>query len=643
MMQRTRWDTLGAARAQPAPAARRRAPVPRATTRPVSAPRPAATSAPKPAPRPALKPADPHAGYQADTTARPAAAAGVSRGWRLSGPTDYPLMSVKLARRRRGVTAGAIRGPRGGIVPQGVFSSARADMDNVRVRSRLLLGLLAFSLLGLVLLTPTAALAHGELKSSAPAAGSHLSVAPTELRLTFTEATELAVTRIELFGPDSQAVVLGPVTHADGDARRVVVAAIRGALREGTYTVAWQIAGADGHPVRGRFTFMVMPGASGAADPSASGAGTPLPGEAAAGVAAPGQAPLPAAHHDPATMPAGDGFDAESPLYVAIRWLSFTALLVVLGAAAFHVVVLGFLRRVQEPDSPMLAPASARAASFGLWATAALGVAALLRLYAQSYAFHGAQDALDLGLMSTLVARTVWGWGWLLQVAGVAIATVGFLAARRGRRVGWVVATLAAVVLAFTPALSGHAAAVPRLTWLAVLADGAHVIGAGGWLGSLLLVVAVGIPAALRLPEGERGRGAADLINAFSPTALVFAGIAAATGVFAAWLHLDAVSALWQSDYGRTLLIKLGILSVVAGTGAYNWLRVKPALGNVDGAVRIRRSATVELAVGVLVLVATAVLVATPTPMDAAMGSSATAGDEGATMQHTTGGAAAGG
>ena len=112
--------------------------------------------------------------------------------------------------------------------------------------------------------------------------------------------------------------------------------------------------------------------------------------------------------------------------------------------------------------------------------------------------------------------------------------------------------------------------------------------------------------------------------SAFSPTALVFAGLAASTGVFSAWLHLGTIPALWQTTYGQTLLVKLGILSVVVATGAYNWLRVKPALGNVEGAVRIRRSATIELAVGVLVLVVTAVLVATPTAMDeAAMSSTA--------------------
>jgi putative copper export protein len=75
---------------------------------------------------------------------------------------------------------------------------------------------------------------------------------------------------------------------------------------------------------------------------------------------------------------------------------------------------------------------------------------------------------------------------------------------------------------------------------------------------------------------------------------------------------------LVANDRGKTLLIKLAVLSVVAVTGAYNWLRVKPTLGQSEGAPRIRRCALVELSVGILVLAVTAVLVATPTAMDIA-------------------------
>ena len=65
--------------------------------------------------------------------------------------------------------------------------------------------------------------------------------------------------------------------------------------------------------------------------------------------------------------------------------------------------------------------------------------------------------------------------------------------------------------------------------------------------------------------------------------------------------------------------MKLAILGVVALTGFYNWRFVKPRLGTDDATGHLRRSARVEVAVAVLVLLVTAVLVATPTSMDMVM------------------------
>ncbi len=478
----------------------------------------------------------------------------------------------------------------------------------------------AFALLAFA--TPSLADAHAMLKRSLPASGAHLATVPREIRLDFTEDIELSVSRVELRGPDGTVISLAPLAVAS-DSRRSIIAGIRGALGAGTYTVIWVAAGTDGHPRRGRFIFTIAPGAT---------RGAASEGEAGASSTAPGQADPPASHHNAVSMPEGEGFGAGSPAYIAIRWLLFTGLLIVIGAVAFRYAVLGVLARREQrqegrkahAESSMLGAALDRSASLGLWATGIVALAVVLRLIAQSYAMHGPENVWNPVFVATMVARTVWGWGWLLQGAGVVVAAVGFMIARRGSRSGWPIATLGALMLALTPALSGHAASAPRLTVLAVLADWLHVVGAGGWLGSLLMLLAVGIPVALRLDDAARGPAVADLVNAFSPTALVFAGLAASTGVFSAWLHLGTIPALWQTTYGQTLLVKLGILSVVVATGAYNWLRVKPALGNVEGAVRIRRSATIELAVGVLVLVVTAVLVATPTAMDeAAMSSTA--------------------
>lgn len=450
--------------------------------------------------------------------------------------------------------------------------------------------------------------AHAELKSSIPAAGSHLGIAPRELRLNFSESPELTFTTLILRDPSGAAVTLGAVQGAS-DSRRAVIAAVLGGLAAGTYTVEWKVAGADGHPVQGKFDFTIAPGATGLNTRAA---------ESGAGAAADSGAGVSTASHDDATsFPMSAGFDAESPLYIAVRWLLYLGLLVVIGAFAFQRAVLPVLRRTERAQSGLLASLGNRAASVGVAGGVVVGTAVLLRLCAQSYAMHGATRVLDGGLVFSMLTTTTWGRGWFLQLVGVGVALAGFLYARRGHARGWMLAGVGVLALAFSPALSGHAASAPQLTSLAILADGLHVIGAGGWLGSLLVVLVVGIPAALRLEESARHGAVADLINAFSPTALAFAGLTAATGVFAAWIHLGEISALWETTYGKTLLVKLAILSIVAGTGAYNWLRVKPTLGSAAGTVRIRSSARVEVAVGVLVILVTAILVATPIAMDA--------------------------
>ena len=461
----------------------------------------------------------------------------------------------------------------------------------------------------IVAIVPRIACAHVALKTSVPANGARLTAAPRDLRLTFSEAPELAMTRVELVGPDGRVIPLDSF-HSAPDSQQVVVARIAGPLTAGAYTVRWQIAGQDGHPVRGRVAFTIFAGAAGlGVMPTAAVEST---GVAPTPKGTPTLAPTP---NEPQAEPAAPedaaAFDAESPLYVAVRWLTFVGILLAVGAVAFHYAVLGALQRGPNPRAGLLTSASARAARIGLWAAVTLIVAALLRLCAQTYAFFGVEGFLGLDGVGILLGTTVWGAGWSMQLVA---ALVLLVAMRRGRSLqpAWGLALVAAVALAFTPALSGHAASVPGISWLAILSDGLHVTGAAGWVGSLFVVLVAGMPAALTLPEDQQGPAVAALINAFSPIALAFAALASATGLFAAWLHVGSVNAIWQSQYGKTLLVKLAVLSVVAATGAYNWRRVKPRLGDAVGTERLKRSATLEVAVAVVVLLVTAVLVATP-------------------------------
>ena len=475
-------------------------------------------------------------------------------------------------------------------------------------RARLVL--LALLALATALVLPRAAAAHGVLRRAQPASGARLDSVPREVRLVFNEPVELAVARIALRAASGTLVPLSGV--APGDSAQEIVARVLGALEPGTFTVEWQVAGRDGHPVRGSYRFTIRPGAAGTGAPGTGAA----PGVAA--TAAPVAADTAAgehgeAHHDPVAMPERAGFDAGSPAFAAVRWLGYVGLLALVGSACFALFVLPRARA----RLPLLPVAGERTARFATGAVLLLLVAAALRLVAQSVATHGGA-AFSPGNLGALVAGTGWGRAWLLQLAGIAVAGAGLALLARRARAGWAAVAGGAALAALALALSGHAAAVPGPTAFAVASDAIHLLAAGGWLGTLLVVTVAGIRLSLRGEAGQRGPAAAALVEAFSPLALGFAGVLVLTGVASAWMHVDSVAALWTTAYGRILLVKLALLSLVLGTGAYNWLRVRPALGDERGAHRILRSASAELAIAALVLVATAVLTATPTAIDAA-------------------------
>jgi copper transport protein len=442
---------------------------------------------------------------------------------------------------------------------------------------------------------PVLLLAHQSLRRSEPAKDAHLATAPLELRLTFNEPVDLGLTRIVLLGPAGDTAALGPLELL-ADSGTLVRTSIRGPLAAGAYRVHWMTAGNDGHPTGGDFGFEILEGAAGLAPTRATEPGARSdsgPDVSAAGVGT-------------------GGFDASSPAYVGVRWLLYLSLMVVIGAVAFRLLVIGALGRAYGSMPRWLDDAGERAARLGLVAAVVLVLAALLRLWAQTAAMRAAGLPMDADRLTSMLGATAWGWGWMLQLIATAIVAAGLFRARRpGAVAAWTIAAAATLVLCVTPALAGHAAASPRPV-ISVTADALHVLGAGGWLGSLAVVMLAGVPAALRLEREERGRAVADLVGAFSPAALAFGALVATTGVVAAWIHLADLTMLWTSGYGRVLLLKLSGLALLGATAAHNWRRVKPRLGDSAGTGTLRRSAALEIALATVVLLVTAVLVATP-------------------------------
>lgn len=449
--------------------------------------------------------------------------------------------------------------------------------------------------------------AHQQFRSSSPAPGDTLQDAPRELRLTFAQAIPLGLAQLHLRGPSGE-VPLGAFDEtaaADG----ILLATIRGPLPAGSYTVEWLVTGDDGHAVRGSFAFHLP----------ASAGGIALPASAAVDPVAERSPPPEAASP---TAAQGTSFGPGSPLYWAVRWLNLLSVVTLIGAAAAGLLLVpGFRKRAGPTGDPVARLAERRVIGAGVAAVLVVAAAMALRLYAQALTLSdgGAVDAV----IPALLRESRWGEGWLLQLVGVVAALLGLLLALR-LRLGWALAMLGAIAVGASSALSGHAAA---LSVTAMAGHALHVVAAGGWLGTLLILMLAALPAAFRADPLGRNHPSR-MLAAFSPLALLFAALLVLSGLFMASVHLPSLDALWTTGYGRVLSVKLVLLLGVLAAGAYNWRRARPRLEAHGDRRALRRAAVAELLFAAAVLAVTAALAATPPPAEAAGGEVVVSGIE---------------
>lgn len=426
---------------------------------------------------------------------------------------------------------------------------------------------------------------HIAFLRSDPADKSRLSAPPQRISLWFTAKPQLVFSRIALTGPTG-GLTLDTIAADTGN---VLHARVPYALTPGEYAVTWQTASADGHPLRGHFTFTIGAGATLDVGPSSLAVDPDRVGVAPS---------------------VGTLVEAETDTdHRSARWLEFVALVTILGAVAFRHAVLPPLasRGVATAD------AADRARRLGLGALLLYALAALIRLYAKSVTLNGQQRALDPGALVPVLTQTAWGMGWSTGVFGALVLFLGWTISKRSVGIGTPLALTGTLGLVTAPALTGHAASSNSFV-IAVTLDMLHVLAAGAWLGALLMVVLAGIPAMRRVPEGNPDAAVSALVNSFHPLALFCAPVVVVAGSATGFLRLGGMAALTTTRYGATLLVKLGLFVLVAAVALHNSVRARRRLGTPEGTSRLRRSAALELFLAALVLVATSVLVTTPAP-----------------------------
>lgn len=206
-------------------------------------------------------------------------------------------------------------------------------------------------------------------------------------------------------------------------------------------------------------------------------------------------------------------------------------------------------------------PADRRVIRAGHWSAFGAIISTLLIIVIQLYNWFGFEGMTDPANAWTMLSITLWGlhWTWLAGTTlGIAVAMA--IAARRPSL--WIyVSGMAAIGIALTAPLIGHGGMHDALI---ETLHRAHLLGAGLWMGSLMIALIAGrrdIPALLAS------------LRRFSRIAMTGALLVTSSGLTLAWLHLRPYSSLWTTDYGRALLAKVIGVAVVGILGMTNWQR----------------------------------------------------------------------
>ncbi|WFU74965.1 CopD family protein [Bradyrhizobium sp. CB2312] len=168
-------------------------------------------------------------------------------------------------------------------------------------------------------------------------------------------------------------------------------------------------------------------------------------------------------------------------------------------------------------------------------------------------------------------------FGRLMEVrAGLAVALAACLAFDRAALAEWL-ALAAGLGLAASLAWTGHAGStLGAIGDVHLAADALHLIAAAAWIGGLVSLVL--FFAAARNQATAWAPVAGDAAERFSILGMVSVATLFVTGIVNAWILVGSFRGLFTTEYGRVLMLKLGIFAAMLAVAAINRFYLMPRL-----------------------------------------------------------------
>ena len=295
-------------------------------------------------------------------------------------------------------------------------------------------------------------------------------------------------------------------------------------------------------------------------------------------------------------------------LFVAVRTVHYASAMLLMGELVFVIAVARPAWRRVPGDGDAV---YRRLVAVARWSTIAGIASGVTWLAAQAAVMSGVQigQAMNRETLGLVLSETVFGHVWVLRL-GLVIALVALLLALRRSagdpRRSCLAIAAAVVAAAYLGSLAwvGHAVAGNEPDdFDRIVADVAHLLAAGAWLGAL--------PALVCWLDGNHALDAtAQATRRFSNLGMASVCVLVASGLINTWYQVVDVPGLIGTDYGRLLLVKLGLFATMLGLAATNRGYLTPRLVSRDRDAwhLLRRSAVLEIVAGIGVVLIVGVL-----------------------------------
>ena len=292
-------------------------------------------------------------------------------------------------------------------------------------------------------------------------------------------------------------------------------------------------------------------------------------------------------------------------LNIGIRFALYANLMLLFGLPLFAIYALKASERLQSNILPLR--------TLTCWLSVSAFALSMLSIAAMTASMMAVPlFEVDFASIGVMIFETPMGIAWMVRViALLAALIVAFrISANSGLPKLLFVAFALAIALS-SVAWTGHGAASEGATGTAqLIADIAHLLGAGAWLGALAALTIILFSGKEALNEGYLNM-AHRLLNDFSVAGTIIVAVVLGSGLVNSWMLVGPQNVLiiHTTLYGQLLIAKLLLFGIMLFLASVNRFKLTPRYkralqggGTSSAVVELRKSLLLEFGIAVVIL-----------------------------------------